>query len=584
MTNKEPQLDDFLKRPNAIAAVVAADDIFGVLTRSYDLHPDWAALVQSEQGKQEIIKAGMTLSADGMDEALLVRVTPLEIEIREKELASRDNFLCEALVRVTLVIPEDRADMTAFRDRILGSFRLATLDNLARHLEPEIRSGLQKACAANDAETLMSSSGSDLLAQAVTEGIQGPCFTSGLNLNDNVIVKLTCEGYARLQQKKERVTRRQREHEAERPLREALQKAQNEHMDHLASLLERARELTEGSPDAALHDLLKTFSEEERGKLYGALFRAEHGAHQTRLVAVAGGDEILFFDPHHGERPVKRLTIAGEAGMVRSIQLDRDSETPEFLLGASIGVYVLPHDAEQPTRTLVVPRAPQVRGGVNAVARSGSFVIATHSELGILQWQGENLDQFTAPFAARTADAKAVRGAFIADKLGYASIDDRIIAWELDATGDKTVFDFQGANATIASFQVVPDGVYAGTSDGRVLFWSQDAPRRPETIHRGVGRAVESIWLLETHGVRRLVFSDTSSRLHARVLGDSYACHYEAGGQMLRRVEIAPDLIVAVNDLRDRLICWSPDQGERPRHIIGVGASCQKHIQDVCLL
>ena len=95
---------------------------------------------------------------------------------------------------------------------------------------------------------------------------------------------------------------------------------------------------------------------------------------------------------------------------------------------------------------------------------------------------------------------------------------------------------------------------------------------------------VESISLSLSQGVRRLIFTDTSLYVHAMVLGDTFTCHYEAGGQTLRRVEVAPDMLVATNELRDRLILWKPGQPENPASTIAVSRLCNRSVQDVCLV
>ena len=68
------------------------------------------------------------------------------------------------------------------------------------------------------------------------------------------------------------------------------------------------------------------------------------------------------------------------------------------------------------------------------------------------------------------------------------------------------------------------------------------------------------------------------------MLGDSFTCRYEAGGQTLRRVEVAEDVIVATNDLRDRIICWHPNEPARPYANVGVAQMTGRSVQDVCLL
>jgi hypothetical protein len=90
--------------------------------------------------------------------------------------------------------------------------------------------------------------------------------------------------------------------------------------------------------------------------------------------------------------------------------------------------------------------------------------------------------------------------------------------------------------------------------------------------------------MLATHGVKRLIFTDTSLAVHAEVIGDSFRCQYEAGGQTLRRVDVAPDLLVATSDLRDRLICWNPGKPAEPSCVVPVSRLCGHSIQDICLV
>ena len=78
--------------------------------------------------------------------------------------------------------------------------------------------------------------------------------------------------------------------------------------------------------------------------------------------------------------------------------------------------------------------------------------------------------------------------------------------------------------------------------------------------------------------------SDTSLCVRAQVLGDSFICRYEAGGQTLRRVEVADDLLVATNDLRDRLFCWTPGKPANPKVTIPISRISRQSVQDFCLV
>jgi hypothetical protein len=126
--------------------------------------------------------------------------------------------------------------------------------------------------------------------------------------------------------------------------------------------------------------------------------------------------------------------------------------------------------------------------------------------------------------------------------------------------------------------------LYAGTSQGDLVFWPAGTTQNPDTVHQGQDRPIESISMQQMHGLRRLVYADTSPRIHARVIGDSFTFHYEAGGQTLRRAKVATDLIVATNELRDRLFCWSPASPDKPSCIIQIGAMTGRNVQDFCLV
>jgi hypothetical protein len=255
-----------------------------------------------------------------------------------------------------------------------------------------------------------------------------------------------------------------------------------------------------------------------------------------------------------------------------------------LLLGAATGVYRLPIERAQPDRTLLVGNAPATRGGFNAVAMVGDRVFASHSELGLREWNVNEPESAEPRFESMTRDAKSVRGVQFQDGSLFCAIDDRVICWPADQSADSPACIYTGSVTAITAICPTPQALFAGNGVGDVLEWKTGCGTKPQRLHTGLHRAAESLWLLSTHGVRRLVYTDTSLQVHARVLGDSFECRYEAGGQTLRRVEVAPDILVATNELRDRLICWTPGQPAAPTATIGVSRLCGRSIQDVCLV
>ncbi len=593
-----PQFDPqrFLSHTDSVALHVPASEIFGLLTRSLDLPAKWAALVGRETGDHAVVPEGGTVESADAEDVMFARVSPIDLVIEEADIITRDRFSCRAEVELRVSLIPERGELLSFMQRVLGSHRVVQDSGITRYLQPGVRTALAKFVAQHDGADLVDAGCSEALSTALGEAVKASCFEAGLKLQGLPSVRVNSKTLRQVQEVEQETAQRRAQHEAGRQLRAALQQAQTEHVDHLASLLSRLSDLAETSPDVELPELIRTFTEPQRGELYGALFALDTPGEQTRWIVVAAGDELMFFDTGKLDAPDRRLKIRGTAGAVRSIQCGgpavRTAVTAGgphsgpymLLLGAATGVYRLPIDRAEPDLTLLVPEPPKVRGGFNAAVAVGDRVFASHSELGLCEWDVSEPSAVRYRFTSMTGRANAVRHVqFLAGDL-FCSLDDRIIQWPADDTTDRPTHVYTGSSATITGLCATLSGVYAGNSDGDVLHWPAGRDGDPERLHTGSRRAAESLWLLATNGVRRLVFADTSPRVRAQVLGDNFACEYEAGGQTLRRVEVGPDIIVATNDLRDRLICWTPGQPAKPSATIGVSSLCGRSIQDVCLV
>lgn len=579
----DPQI--FFQRVENVALRVPAGEVFGLLSRRLNLPAQWAALVGREGGDRAVVRAGGIVDGTDAESVLFVRTTPVEIAIEEDGILSSDKYACRAEVRLRVSVIPERGELLSFEKQVLGSHRVTQSAGLARFLEPAVRAALARFAGAREAEGLVAGHHDEELINDLTQAAEAACFTAGLTLESAPCCAIASDSVRQVQETREEASRRRAEHEATFQVQQALRKAQQEHLEHLTSLLARVKELASESPDVALPDLLRTFTEKQRGELYQALFATEPASTQTRWIVTACGDELLFHHPQQTGQPARRLQITGPAGPIRSVQALSDGTGGVALwLGAATGVYRQPVQSAEPDLTLVVGRAPAVRGGFNAVAVVGDKVLASHSELGLCEWSIENPDAPRRRFESQISAAKAVRDVEYHDGRVYVAIDEGVLCFAADDPEDKPAATFRGSTATITAICPAAAGVYAGNADGDVLFWPADRPSRPQRLHTGIGRSVESLWMLETHGVQRLVYTDTSLAVHARMLGDSFTCRYDAGGQTLRRVEVAPDLLVATNDLRDRLIVWSPGDPASAKAVIHVSRLTGHSIQDVCLV
>lgn len=569
----------FFRHTENVALHVPASEVFSLLRRSVNLPPQWGALVGQDSGDQVVVAAGGVVAAEDVEDILFVRLTAMEVNIAPAGGRSRDGFSFEANARFRVRVLPDRAEMAGFLRAVVGSRRVIQAESLTGYFESAVREALGQFVATNDAGELLGAAAIHQAGEAVAEALQVPLFSAGMSLDGSIGVMLESPAFRGVQRSRESATIRQAQHEAARDLNDSLRHAREEHLDRLAALLTRLREMAVESPGAELPKLIRTFAEHQRGQLYEALFAKETDANAPRWIVAVCSDELLYFDAGDSAQPARRMRIDGEAGAARSIQVADDGS---LLIGASRGVYVWPFDAVEPRQVLLATTKGTPRGGFNSVVNAGGCVVASHSELGIREWDLSESRELKPRFEAITAKARAVRNLSHYDSAFYCSIDDVAVRWRAgDAAPQAT---FRGANAILSAIAPAADGLFAGTSEGDLLFWPAGTTSDPDLLQRGMARAIESIRVQELHGVRRLIYCDTSPCVHARVMGDNFTFNYEAGGQTLRRIEVAGDHLVAMNELRDRLIVWTAAHPSQPLRVIQVGAICGRSVQDFCLV
>ena len=575
----------FFEGADNLAALVAASELFGLFKRSFVLPPQWAALIKRTTGDYATVRSGDALDGTDVEAVLFARVTPFDVTVEEEGVVSRDKYRCRAATQLRLSIIPERSELLSFQKAVLGSHRVVQVTDVARYFQPVLRTALAKLGAEHDAAELADGTCADAISTALTEAVEAGCFSAGLVLSGPPSAEFSSPTLRDVQAAEQQAVRLRAEHDASREVQQALEVAQTQHLDHLASLLARLKEMASASPDTALPDLIRTFSEQQRGELYQAIFALEPVVAQTRWIVVAAGNGLMFIDPRGLSEPAQRLTVSGACGPPRSVWSDRGPDNRTALLvGAATGVHRWPIDRPEPDLTLIVPDALSVRGGFNGVAGVGDRIIASHSELGLCEWSLNEPASARRVFQSITQGAKAVRGIQFFDGDIYCGIDNRIIRWPADEPVDQPTRTYTGSMTAITALCPGSKELFAGNADGDILCWSEGRDAKPDRLHTGVHRAAESVWLLWSQGVRRLIYADTTLHVHARVLGDSFTCRYEGGGQTLRRVEVAPDVLVATNELRDRLICWTPGQPAKPSAVIHVSRLCGHSIQDVCLV
>jgi len=568
----------------AVAALVPASQVFRLLARTITLPSGWAVMVFDSHGGQRVYAPGAVVAREEADDVLFVRATPLDLPLTHAALVSQDKYQCTATVEVRVSLIQERGELVSFRDRVLAGNRFVGVDTLVRLLQDCVREPLVEAAGSSSATALVDGQDREAWSRAVRDALEPVCFEAGLAMEAPPAVRFDSPTYRQVRVTEEQAVRRRAEHQARRQLEQAIETAQAEHLSHLESMLARLKQAADASPDVKLPDLMRTFSQSERGELYEALFAAEPASVSTRWIVVATAGGLLFFDPQSPGEVARAVNVSGGIGGIRSVQCLRAPDgTARLLAGAATGVYEFAPEGPEPSVVFRAGGAREVRGGFNGVALAGEAVWASHSELGLCRWQRASPGASENALEAFTRGARAIRDVKFHDGRIYCTVDDRVASIPADDPTAEPVW-YTGSGAVLTALEIGSAGVVAGNAEGQILHWAGENRSVPQVLHAGSRRAAESVHLLGTGGVERLFFADTSLAISARVLGDTFVCRYEAGGQTLRRVEVAPDWLVAMNDVRDRLICWSPTKPAQPASVIPFARLTRHSVQDVCLV
>jgi hypothetical protein len=621
--------ETFFSDPDALAINVRAESLFGILTRSHDLPADIAALVTTEHGAQSAIAPGARIPADDADTVLMVKTTPFALDFGTVTAHSVDQYLACAQFSCRVSVIPEKSDLASFAGAILSSRGSATKRDLESFLHPYVANALAQIAEGRGVEVLINPAKAQTLLDELLPALNAPAFAAGIQISTPATLTIDSPVYRQVKASKAQRERQRESFETNQRLEDAAKTARLKHADHLNELLERLKSAADDSEHAQLPDLLKTFSESDRGQLYAALFSQDVGDRVTESIAVASGAELVFYDPDSPEKPTFRRALSGAAGAARSVQWYRDAGGErKIYVGAATGIYELNADGSGNVVEYIFDTGEEVRGGANSVAPAGDRIFATHSELGLICFHKRAADEdqekplAEAIHADLTRGASAVRCALFDAGWLYFSVDNVIHRVKADDP-ESDPQSFLGSPSNITALSPSWTGIYAGNAGGQILFWPEPlkwadshsaahsaahstahstahsaahsavadgsaSPGEPSAspilLHSGRQRAAETVVLMDFGPVRRLFYTDTSLAVFSRVVDDTFICRYEAGGQTIRRAEVAPDCLVATNEARDRLFLFSMGDPSKPRAVIPVSQTTAHSIQDITLV
>lgn len=579
-----------------VAIKVARADLFTLTRRSVTVPDGWIAWSTGPGRDPRLIQAGGNCTEQDTDEVVFVRATPITCEVRQGNLSSRDEHLLAGTMRVDLRIVAAAGELRAFARNLLRSAARLTRDHIARETEWPMRQGLGTLAGERTAAELVPPLPPEAIQSAVQSHLGAFCLSSGLTIYGIPAVQFESSSY--LQQVRDQAarTRANQREQARRELEQARQHAQQQRLDHLATLLHQLQQTAEKQPGVSVPDLLSLFAEQDRQELYAALTHAVPTTPATRFVVAVSGMEVLLLAPGEPREPAHRIALPRELGPLRAVRVEvhpaaeaaAQGQATAFV-GAARGVWEvdLHEGATRQAYATALPSDPPIRGGFNAVAWTEDRVFATHSQLGLWIWSrpsGALLATF-ASLQPMLAAADAVRGVQVADQALWLTIDEQVVSVALDDRDGRWPVLYQPGGDRLSALRVAGGCVWAGDINGQIVEWPVGLPSARRVIRPSTGLPVESIDVLTTLSVDRLIVADRQTALLAMPPSDNAYTRYETGnGTRVRRAVAASDLLAAMTQERDQILLWKPTCPEAPSQNRAITAWTGERIQDLCLV
>lgn len=615
-------IERFAASEDAFAVRFGRDDLPGLLVKRLQVPAGALALVQGAAGEPRLLEAGA--ETGDVTSGLLVR-DRLAFELTLDAGRSKDDHGVAVTLGLELRPRRSLIDLGQLQQELLSN-GVADRAAVVAYFEPFVRDAVRFFVSEREVAALVTRDQRAALDVHLREQLKKALFESGLELIDVVHPRLSSESFD-AQRRAQAEAAAQAEALARE--RELVQLKRQVDMDALLADIEvrdeadrarRERRLARfeelrarmGDDDrkalimmldddkqraALIRELIsQEMSPEQRAKLElgemearveqrlaelqtklaqltGGELRPGAGDPITRRVLAVVGKRVLAFDPKtnlHPEVPKEVYdTDEGGLGYLRSVRNERIDGEDWLLVGAQRGAYRINGRIRHDYR---FPGDPQGKGGVNAVAYFDGRVYATHSEVGLVEWQldGGGARQLCAE---ELRGAGSVRGALVVDGRLYFSAAAEVLAIDL-ATGNERPTRYRGSDDSITSFTVVDGEVVAGNRAGKTYRWRLDDPGSPEAMGVLKQNPIYMLRPARIAGQRFFVIGSKDFTVTAAEPRKDLFREYQAREEV-RWVDASGDFVFGVSRSGYKLFAWDVLRQTEPRLTIRVSDKVQ---------
>lgn len=544
--------------------------------------PDaWMGLALKREGRRWFVAAGDFPRVSEDDELVLIRnrLFSIPIELRDATAACGNQIHATAELLVRWEARE--SDLAAFRQALLTAAEL-TVDQLAAHLaDSGGLTSLRRFVRLQPVERLVGEDCRAELLETMREGLKRLAFEAGFVIDR--VAKFECESptFVRARARQQETEQRLEEVKAREVIEQAAVEAARRRLDEMGGLLEKLKTAAAGDGTASWHALLPTLSPAERGRLLENLWRLTPNARVATAIVVVAGNECMWLDPAGPENVVRRVTVPEEMGGLRSAAYCLQGGAARLLLGAASGVWMLDAETGSVLNRFVADASTRPRTGFNVATLCNGRVFATHSQLGCWMWPVDAPANGRAILAPSGGVPKAIRAVVAADDgRVYFSADDCIHVYD-PATDALAVQS--AADGIVHCLALDGRTLYAGTDNGRLLRQELSRPDDWFVPFRASG-PLESVQVRRWGDLVELVVPAGPQGVDAVYEEQNVVVRLVETSQSIRKAWACDDLIVGLNDRRDRLVVCRASQPDRKGAEAPIARMIGASVQDVCIV
>lgn len=621
-------LNGFAKDGGALALSFDSKALPGLLNKELTVPAGMIALI--EEGRDtRCVPAGQ--SAQGSFSAVLVKVAPIKLDFELQRLPSSDSFLFDIALQLEVQPRAVELDLLQLRGRFLAKSARAGQTEVHAYFKPALEEALRFFCGEREAEELLRGDQRPAVYQHLRQELQKALLETGMDLLDVRHPRFSSSQYeARLEKNleargreeellkekqlemlrkdldkevllkdleaRDEVDRRRKDARLKR-YEELRQRMGEDDLKALVMMLDNDKQRA-----ALIRELIdKDVSPEQRGKiklgeieqrleerlreyqqqmaaLTGAVLEARSKDPVTKRILCVIGKRVLAFDPTtnlHPEVPKEVYdTEDGGLGYLRSVRHQSIDGRDVLFAGAQRGIYRLCEGERQAYR---FPVEPTGKGGANSVASFSGRIFASHSEIGIICWEGDPERPGELVYQEATSGKSASRGIITGlDGRVYFSAGSQIHAFDL--VGDRHSV-YKGSRESITAFHLDRDSLLAGTKGGQILRWSLDDPGSPREFPV---KKKNSIYMLKTSRIAGQDFVIIGSKDYTVTVAnpDKELYREYQAREEVRWVDGAGDAIVGVSRSGYKIFVWDVQRQSEPRLTIRVSDK----VQDLALI